>query len=118
MSHAAEQGISRSGDLVIVETAAGRRAATLPAIEGILQLADGRGLAFTARRGDVPGAPLEKRGAAGILWALLGALLGGLILNVMPCVFPILSLKALSLARAGETASAARGARRSLMRRA
>ena len=33
--------------------------------------------------------------------ALMGALLGGLLLNLMPCVFPILSLKALSLARAG-----------------
>jgi thiol:disulfide interchange protein len=33
--------------------------------------------------------------------ALLGAILGGLILNVMPCVFPILSLKAFSLVRAG-----------------
>jgi thiol:disulfide interchange protein len=39
---------------------------------------------------------------------LLGALFGGLLLNVMPCVFPILSLKALSLARAGETADGAR----------
>ena len=29
---------------------------------------------------------------------LLGALLGGFILNLMPCVFPVLSLKALSLA--------------------
>jgi thiol:disulfide interchange protein len=29
-------------------------------------------------------------------------LVGGLILNIMPCVFPILSLKALNLARAGE----------------
>ncbi|HEY4548630.1 MAG TPA: protein-disulfide reductase DsbD domain-containing protein [Pedomonas sp.] len=33
--------------------------------------------------------------------ALVSALLGGLLLNLMPCVFPILSLKALSLARAG-----------------
>jgi len=34
------------------------------------------------------------------LWvALLGAFLGGLILNLMPCVFPILSLKLLSLAQ-------------------
>ena len=39
---------------------------------------------------------------------LLGALLGGLLLNVMPCVFPILSLKALSLARAGESEADAR----------
>lgn len=31
---------------------------------------------------------------------LLGAILGGLILNLMPCVFPVLSLKALSFASA------------------
>lgn len=39
---------------------------------------------------------------------LLFALLGGLVLNLMPCVFPILSLKALSVMRAGETASSHR----------
>jgi thiol:disulfide interchange protein len=31
-------------------------------------------------------------------WVLLAALLGGVILNLMPCVFPVLSLKALSFA--------------------
>lgn len=31
-------------------------------------------------------------------WMLFGAFLGGFILNLMPCVFPVLSLKALSLA--------------------
>jgi len=36
-----------------------------------------------------------------VLFALGGAFLGGLILNIMPCVFPILSLKAISLAKAG-----------------
>lgn len=35
-------------------------------------------------------------------WAIIGALLGGVILNLMPCVFPVLSLKALSLARSRE----------------
>ncbi|WP_439135955.1 protein-disulfide reductase DsbD family protein [Pseudomaricurvus sp.] len=34
--------------------------------------------------------------------ALFGALIGGLLLNLMPCVFPVLSLKALSLARSRE----------------
>ncbi len=35
------------------------------------------------------------------LWAaLIGAFIGGLILNLMPCVFPVLSLKALGFARA------------------
>ena len=35
----------------------------------------------------------------GLLGAALGAFLGGLILNLMPCVFPIISLKALSIAK-------------------
>jgi len=36
------------------------------------------------------------------------ALMGGLILNLMPCVFPVLSLKALSLSRAGQQLAAQR----------
>lgn len=40
--------------------------------------------------------------------SLLAAVLGGLILNLMPCVFPILSLKALNLARAGGDRTTAR----------
>jgi thiol:disulfide interchange protein len=44
-----------------------------------------------------------------LFWtALGGAILGGLILNLMPCVFPILSLKALSLARSGGDARTAK----------
>ena len=35
----------------------------------------------------------------GLAQALIFALLGGLVLNLMPCVFPILSMKALSLVR-------------------
>jgi thiol:disulfide interchange protein len=40
--------------------------------------------------------------------ALAFALLGGLLLNLMPCVFPILSLKALALAKSGGTAAHAK----------
>ncbi|AVP96965.1 cytochrome C biogenesis protein [Ahniella affigens] len=40
--------------------------------------------------------------------ALLAALLGGLVLNLMPCVLPVLSLKAISLASSGETPAKAR----------
>ena len=116
IAYSAAQSFSRNGDILIVETAAGPRAGSLPAIEGVLQIGNGTGLALTARRGAVPpaGTPVgatgggDQGGGPGILWAFLGALLGGLILNVMPCVFPILSLKALSLARAGETAGGAR----------
>ncbi|WP_407060839.1 protein-disulfide reductase DsbD family protein [Agrilutibacter terrestris] len=47
---------------------------------------------------------------ANLTWfsALLLALVGGLILNLMPCVLPVLSLKALSLAGNGEDPARAR----------
>jgi DsbC/DsbD-like thiol-disulfide interchange protein/cytochrome c biogenesis protein CcdA len=120
IAHSAPQRLSRRGDLLIVEAEAGRDP---PAdrIEGVLRTGPGAGLALAALPGAVPpaGTPVpDGFGAAGtedatfgagtLLLALAGALLGGLILNVMPCVFPILSLKALSLARAGGDAGAAR----------
>ncbi len=40
--------------------------------------------------------------------AILSAILGGLILNLMPCVFPVLSMKAASLARHAHEPAAAR----------
>ncbi|MDD2730291.1 MAG: protein-disulfide reductase DsbD family protein [Malikia sp.] len=45
--------------------------------------------------------PPEAGAAGGIgLWAaLLGALAGGLILNLMPCVFPVLAIKVMAFAR-------------------
>ena len=39
----------------------------------------------------------------GFIAALLGALLGGLILNLMPCVFPVLAIKVMSLAQNNAT---------------
>jgi len=46
--------------------------------------------------------------ALGLMGALLAALLGGFVLNLMPCVLPVLSLKALSLAGTGESPAKAR----------
>jgi DsbC/DsbD-like thiol-disulfide interchange protein/cytochrome c biogenesis protein CcdA len=115
VDHSAPQMLSRNGDWLIVETKAGRAAPE--AIEGVLGLGGGRGLALAARPGPVPaaGAPLAAApvqqapgGGASLLLTLVGAIVGGLLLNVMPCVFPILSLKALSLARAGGDEGAAR----------
>lgn len=46
-------------------------------------------------------APVSR--PSGTLWvALLGALLGGLLLNLMPCVFPVLAIKVLSFTRRAE----------------
>jgi DsbC/DsbD-like thiol-disulfide interchange protein/cytochrome c biogenesis protein CcdA len=73
------------------------------------------GFAITANPGTVPaaGIPLGKpetpiKGTADLLPILLGAVLGGIILNIMPCVFPILSLKALSLSKANVDSGSAR----------
>ncbi|EQB11607.1 hypothetical protein L288_03160 [Sphingobium quisquiliarum P25] len=52
----------------------------------------------TPAQGSKRAAPADTRA---FRIALTGAILGGLLLNLMPCVFPILSLKALSLARSG-----------------
>jgi len=44
-----------------------------------------------------PATPMRAVSDVGLLTALLFAFLGGIILNLMPCVFPVLSIKVLSL---------------------
>lgn len=52
-----------------------------------------------ARRAAGEAAAAQASGAGVLLYMLLLAFAGGAILNLMPCVFPILSLKVLSFAR-------------------
>lgn len=69
------------------------------------------GAATNSVQGASAGGTVEPAGAAGmsIMLALLLAFAGGLILNLMPCVFPVLSMKALTLAQsAGDGARARR----------
>lgn len=51
--------------------------------------------------GAAPAAPPAPESDLGLAPALALALVGGLILNLMPCVFPVLSIKALALVREG-----------------
>jgi len=107
VDYAAPQKFRRDGDRLILETAA--RGDDLDTISGILKIGDNMGFLLTATKGEVAmtGLPLANDGAKTqastslLFLALGGALLGGLLLNLMPCVFPILSLKAISLAKAG-----------------
>ena len=90
----------RVGGLLLVTDAGGKQLAYQIAAQSagvdVLQL--GGVLAATA------GADSEiKNSAMPIATVFLFALLGGVILNLMPCVFPILSLKVLSLAVRGDT---------------
>ena len=112
---ASPQTVTRTEKALIVEAdAVGAAPAT---VAGLLRIERGKevmGLSLTAAPAAVtPGQPLgggaaEAKGGAAFLPAFGLALLGGLLLNLMPCVFPILSLKAMSLARAGESPAAAR----------
>ncbi len=54
-----------------------------------------------------PSAPPDTS-LSGLLLALAGALLGGLILNLMPCVFPVLAIKVLGFAQHAPKRHAAR----------
>jgi thiol:disulfide interchange protein len=52
---------------------------------------------------EMPPADIKSGGATTSIWyALLLALGGGLILNLMPCVLPVLSIKAIGLLESGE----------------
>lgn len=119
LDYAAPQRAYRDGDRLILETAG--RGAGPDAIQGLLKIGPGIGLWVEAKRGPVTVAgtlltPETAESAPGsdgdrlilLVGALGGALLGGLLLNIMPCVFPILSLKAISLAKAGGDGAAAR----------
>ena len=111
IAYAAPQEFRRQGDLLVVTLARSGLAAPA-ALNGVLRLDEaGNGVEFGAGPGPVPagGEPLDSgTGASRFALLVLAAIAGGLLLNVMPCVFPILSLKALSLARAGESAAEAR----------
>jgi thiol:disulfide interchange protein len=112
IKYAQAQSTRRKGDLLIVETAVADGAPGSGPIDGVLVVAPNVALQISATAGEVPSggtyigpAPAATTGLpfnlSGFLLTLGGALLGGLILNIMPCVFPILSLKAISLAKAG-----------------
>ncbi len=78
-------------------------------LTGVLEITDGAGnrQALTIAPEAARRAPALSAGS--LLWAALGAMLGGLLLNLMPCVFPVLAIKALSLAKlSGEGRAAVR----------
>jgi thiol:disulfide interchange protein len=66
----------------------------------VLTSADGsvQALTIDAKPGVVPQASFASEANMGFAIALLFAFVGGLILNLMPCVLPILAMKALAVA--------------------
>ena len=103
VTYAAPQTVTRDGDRLLIATGGAPKGR----IAGVLRIGPDLGLSVHAGAGTVA-MPGDRSGWSAALLAFAGAVLGGLILNVMPCVFPILSLKALHLARGGSDERAAR----------
>ncbi len=98
-----KQAVAADGLVLSLPRLAGAGATRLPPrLDGdlVLRGADGAERVY-AIAADPAVAPAGGGDAAVVWWqALLLAVLGGIVLNLMPCVFPILSLKLLGLAGA------------------
>ena len=131
LDHVADQAVGRtaSGEYRVRLIESAYLPGEPQRIEGVLVLPDGAAFDASGQRGLIVSAavaggevawatePTEPIAAAGLaavqgstadgasgvslLVAMLFALAGGVILNLMPCVFPILSLKALGFASRG-----------------
>lgn len=120
ISNTAPQPTVRDGDALYLALQASERAdGSTEALRGVVVAPEGfawtddsrhRALAIDASvegafEGDL--AALQVTTASGgmtLFWALGFAFVGGLLLNLMPCVFPVISLKILGFAKkAGET---------------
>ncbi|HTZ35354.1 MAG TPA: protein-disulfide reductase DsbD domain-containing protein, partial [Stellaceae bacterium] len=105
IDHSAAQRVERHGDrIALVLAKSSSPAAAVPAeLDGVLAVRGADGLVRGYVIAAPPAAPPAQDAApASAAWwqALLFAFVGGMILNLMPCVFPILSLKLLSFAGA------------------
>ena len=103
-----------AGDGIVLRLAAAKQAHGLRKLGGVVELqsrgAPTQALEISASPGPVPAADFSSGPEMTLPLALLFAVLGGAILNLMPCVLPILAMKALAIAsKSGrETHEAAR----------
>lgn len=100
-----KQHIYRSDNALIVELAAAKTFNESQSIEGVISTTPNLAFSISAIQGEIdPGIASSEQAAQTLqqlFMAFGGAFIGGLLLNIMPCVFPILSLKAISLAKLG-----------------
>jgi len=118
VAHSAPQPLTREGERWALQLPLGETPlAAGKTLAGVLVLKGAEGAKAYQVSAPVPGAgagvpaAAARAGAApaedlGLLAALALALAGGLVLNLMPCVFPVLSIKALSLLGAARDSAA------------
>ena len=105
--HAAQQSSSVDDQTLSINIRRGDlKAQALQSLQGVLVLSERLPDATITRAFEIN----STAAASQNVWLILSfALLGGLLLNIMPCVFPILSLKALSIVQtAAHSAAMAR----------
>lgn len=117
IDHAAPQALDRGPDGLTLTLTPAPAAPAPAALAGVLSV-DGKVYEIEATPGEAPAGaaglgppPSAGRldgGSGGLVGAIVFAFLGGLILNLMPCVFPVLAMKAASLAGHGHDRAAAR----------
>jgi thiol:disulfide interchange protein DsbD len=113
LDHAAPQPVSKEGGSYLIALQRSEYAAE-PAerLTGVLVAPEGTTWedGVRAMAVDVPvedaqnvsaALPSEDGSSTALWWTLLSAFVGGLLLNLMPCVFPVLSVKILGFAKQG-----------------
>jgi thiol:disulfide interchange protein DsbD len=107
ITNAAEQTVAFDDQGLTLRVAQGNQAVT-DQVEGVLVVQEKldaqtttQAFAIAAKPGttSAPTSPANARSTINLWNTLLLALVGGIVLNLMPCVFPVLSLKALGIAQ-------------------
>jgi thiol:disulfide interchange protein DsbD len=71
-------------------------------LHGLIVLADGNAFEISAAQGTTAAAEASSGDFAGLAKVVGLAFVGGIILNLMPCVFPVLFIKGLSLVQSSQ----------------
>ena len=100
--------LRRDGDTLVWRAALEGHRKAFSNLEGVLVIPRVGAIAITAPLSSPVSHPAPTSVDLSLIEAVLMAFLGGLILNLMPCVLPILSMKALSLAQSGGDVAASR----------
>jgi thiol:disulfide interchange protein DsbD len=113
IDNAAAQAVSTNGGTVRITTAVTPTPLDLPVeTGGLIVVADGAAQTSYAFTAPAPGAAAQPAMAAegdvGLWLAVVLAFAGGLILNLMPCVLPVLAMKAFAFAAHGDDDAGAR----------
>jgi thiol:disulfide interchange protein len=97
LSNPAPQAVTATATGLVLDLKKDPNMVAAPAqLAGVLELSGGRNYEIAAVPG-VVAAAAPKADSTGLLRAVGLAFVGGLILNLMPCVFPVLFIKGLSL---------------------